>query len=175
MTRSVCLFLLLVVACASPESENGALLGTWSIEKIRWISSDTTITIHPSQKGLLLVNEGTYSISWSPLENKRKPFVDLANPTEEEKQIGFQSIVFNAGNCTIGDSKFITTARIAKVPGFEGGKQYYYYDLKEDTLTLTLYDETYPNGKKPTWYGTWRTEFTLVKVQANSDNAMLNL
>ena len=42
---------------------------------------------------------------------------------------------------------------LARVPGFEGAKQQYRYTIHEDQLSLTLFDETYPNGKKPEWYG----------------------
>lgn len=168
-------FAILIMGCRPAEPNKGELVGTWSIERVNWISPDTSIAITPSQKGLLLVNDNAYSISWSPIEQQRVPFVNLSNPTMEEIQNGFQSIVFNAGSCKTVGAKFITTAKIAKVPGFEGGKQYYYYKLKKDTLSMTLYDETYPNGDKPQWYGKWRTEFTLVKIDGVSDFTAQNL
>mgnify|MGYP000312510904 FL=1 len=87
----------------------------------------------------------------------------MSNPTEEEIKAGFSSIVFNSGTYTSTDSTMVTEAIIAKVPGFEGGKQYYRYILEGNQLSFTMYDETYPDGSKPQWSGLWKTKFIFDK------------
>ena len=78
---------------------------------------------------------------------------------------GLKSVVFNGGTWISNDSVLTTTAEIAKVPGFEGGKQFYKYKLDGNMMELTMYDETYPNGDKPAWYGKVKTKFVLSKIQ----------
>lgn len=146
------------------ENKN-ALLGSWSIDKISWVSKDTSVTITPDQKGILLVTPSYYSISWSPVKVKRKAFENLSRPSDEEVLQGFKSIVFNAGSFQKKDGVFATKALIAKVPGFEGGEQFYRYRLFDnDSLELLLYDETYPSGLKPNWIGQWQTAFILKRL-----------
>ena len=48
-------------------------------------------------------------------------------------------------------------------PGFEGGQQYYKMALNEEALELVMFDETYPNGNKPEWYGRLKVKFILKK------------
>lgn len=133
--------------------------------RVDWISKDTTYTIENTKPGILMINESSYSIIWTPIKEKRKAFKKLSEPTEGEIIHGFRSIVFNAGKYEITDSTFTTTAKIAKVPGFEGGKQFYKYAIHGATLELTLHDETYPSGEKPDWFGIWNTKFTFKKAE----------
>ncbi len=159
------LLILLCYACQDHSIVNNTINGAWSIEKIIWKSKDTTIQIAPQQKGILLITQNYYGISWSPIREKRTPFENLSSPTEEEIVKGFQSIVFNSGTYCIDKNILTTTAQIAKVPGFEGGKQYYHFAHTNETqLKLTLYDETYPSGKKPQWLGKWETTFIMEKL-----------
>ncbi|MEM9648783.1 MAG: lipocalin-like domain-containing protein [Bacteroidota bacterium] len=155
----------LVLSCAKREkTERNPLLGSWAIEKVEWISNDTIVSRIPAQKGIFLVTPDRYSICWTPLERERTPFQNLSNPTENEVLEGFGSIVFNTGGYINSDSTIITMAHMAKVPGFEGGKQFYHYQRTGNRLTLKLFDETYPDGKKPDWLGTWQTQFSLVRI-----------
>ena len=143
---------------------NNQLQGSWHLKEVNWISSDTTHVLKKDKLGLLLFTEDSYSIMWSPTEKPRAPFQKLSNPTDEEILKGFKSIVFNAGVYTKTDSTLNTTSIIAKVPGFEGGKQFYTYAFDANQLTLTMHDETYPNGEKPSWSGTWQTKFFFTKT-----------
>jgi hypothetical protein len=52
---------------------------------------------------------------------------------------------------------------MAKVPGFEGGKQYYTYKIDQNKLDIMMFDETYPDGKKPSWYGKMKVRFKMIK------------
>ncbi|MFD2588274.1 hypothetical protein ACFSQJ_15140 [Croceitalea marina] len=145
------------------EEVKNKLIGSWRIDKVKWIAKDTTLLLVPNSKGLLLITDGHYSIAWSPRE-KRIPFKNLGAPTAEETIAGFQSIVFNSGVHESTDSTFTTIAQIAKVPGFEGGKQLYRYETKNDSkIILTLFDEYYPDNTKPNWSGKWKTEFYLYR------------
>lgn len=105
-----------------------------------------------------------YSIIWTPSRQPRAPFKILSKPTENEIKSGFGSIVFNSGTYQMADSTITTQAILAKVPGFEGGQQFYDYSFENDFLILTMYDETYPDGNKPDWAGKWKTKFVLEKV-----------
>ncbi len=144
--------------------EKNKLLGSWEVSEIHWITSDTTYSIHSSQPGIFMVDAKRYAIIWTPTREPRQAFEILSNPTDDELKSGFRSIVFNSGNYTITDSTITTTALVAKVPGFEGGKQFYRYTIKDDVLRLTMFDETYPNGDKPEWFGNLETEFVMKKV-----------
>nr|WP_299172053.1 hypothetical protein [uncultured Allomuricauda sp.] len=174
MKSSLKFFLLvltvMVVACKEKSNSTNPLLGSWSIEKIQWISEDTTLSRVPVQKGLLLVTPDCYSICWSPMEQTRVPFENLSNPTKEEMIRGFSTIVFNTGGYTVSKDYFTTKAHLAKVPGFEGGMQYYSYHIQGTQMTLTLFDETYPNGEKPNWFGKWRTKYSLNRLTESKTN-----
>ena len=159
---------LVILLCHAGQGQsitNNNINGAWSIEEIIWKSKDTTVQIVPKQKGIFLITQGHYGMSWSPIREKRTPFENLSNPTEEEIIKGFQSIVFNSGTYSIDKNVLTTTAQIAKVPGFEGGKQYYHITHTNNTqVKLTLFDETYPSGKKPQWLGKWETTFIMEKL-----------
>lgn len=160
------LILLLCFGCQKQNREKNKLLGAWSIEEVSWQSKDTTVSIIPSQKGMLVVTPKHYSISWCPIQEGRSAFHNLSQPNELEVLQAFKTIVFNSGGYRLKKGDFITEATIAKVPGFEGGKQFYQYQvLDNENLRLTLYDETYPSGEKPNWHGTWKTIFSLRKYQ----------
>lgn len=141
------------------------LLGSWKMNAVHWITSDTTYSIDNAQEGLFLFTPNSYSIMWTPTEEPRVAFVDLSKPTDDELKAGFRSVVFNGGSYEITDSTLTTTAYIAKVPGFESGIQYYRYSITNNLLRLTMFDETYPNGDKPAWSGRYVTEFVMTRVK----------
>lgn len=163
------LFLVISSACgdkkgAQTAKEKCAIWGSWELQAIHWIAKDTTYSINKAQPGLFMIDQDRYSIMWTPTQSPREPFKVLSQPTDAEIKNGFRSIVFNAGNYEMNDSTLITRAQIAKVPGFEGGKQCYRYTIQSDTLQLTMYDETYPDGTKPEWYGKVQTQFVLKRL-----------
>lgn len=149
------------------QTETKPLLGAWEMTSVHWITKDTSYTIDPTQAGLFMIDESRYSTMWVPIDTIRTPWVDLSKPTDAEIIEGFSSVVFNAGTYEMTDSTLTTTARIAKVPGFEGGKQFYKYDITEDRLSLTMYDETYPDGTKPRWFGRYVTKFVFDRAKNN--------
>jgi len=167
---SLILLLTLVCACKTDVSNvvsefetNKPFLGAWEMVSIEWITKDTTYSIMQAQPGLFTFTDTRYSIMWTPTEEPRAAFKLLSDPTEEEIIAGFRSVIFNGGKYASTDSTITTTANIAKVPGFEGGKQFYNYEVKGETMILTMHDETYPNGDKPTWSGEYQTRFTMKK------------
>lgn len=158
---SVTIFLM--KSCDTVNTVDNQLLGSWSLKEVNWISADTTHILKKDKLGMLLLTEDSYSIMWSPIQKERTPFKELSNPTDEEIINGFRSIVFNAGIYMATDSTLTTTSIIAKVPGFESGKQFYTHTVNNNFLTLTMTDEVYPNGRKPSWSGTWQTKFIFHK------------
>ncbi len=163
----VFLIILFLLGCNSNAPNAAAsfpLLGTWEVKSIAWISKDTVHTIAKAQPGMFLFTPTGYSLMWTPTPGPRTPFRKLAEPDSLEIRSGFASIVFNAGSYRYTDSTLVTTAKIAKVPGFEKGTQFYDYRMLGEKLQLTMYDETYPDGTKPDWSGTWKTRFILEKV-----------
>lgn len=144
--------------------QNNPLLGSWKMQKVSWVSNDKSYPIEPAQAGIFLFTPHSYSIQWTPTKVPRVAFVNLSKPTDTEKIAGFSSVVFNSGSYTYTDTTVTATAYIAKVPGFEGGIQYYTYSIDGDILTITMFDETYPNGSKPDWAGKWKNEFVLKHV-----------
>lgn len=150
---------------AQEELNANPLLGAWEMKEINWKRVDTTFSIKKAQPGIFIMSSNRYSIIWTPIDKPRTPFQVLSNPTDDELKSGFRSIVFNAGSYVLTDSTITTTAFVAKVPGFEGGKQFYKYELEGDLLKLTMYDETYPDGTKPEWFGRYVTEFILSRAE----------
>jgi hypothetical protein len=143
-------------------------MGAWNMQSVYWVRNDNTYSIEKVQPGIFIFTENNYSIQWTPTNDPRVAFKNLSNPTNEEILAGFRSVVFNAGRYSYTDSTVTTLAEIAKVPGFEGGKQFYNYHIVGDTLTITMFDETYPDGTKPDWSGSLSVRFVLKKV-SNSD------
>lgn len=141
------------------------LIGSWGINSVHWMTKDTMYSINEAQPGILMIDSLRYAIIWTPTEGPRTPFKKLSNPTDEEIKAGFSSIIFNTGSYELTDSTLNTKAIIAKMPGFESGQQFYRYTLKQDQLELTMFDETYPNGDKPNWYGIYETKFMLSRIK----------
>ena len=135
------------------------------MREIHWSRGDQTYSIKEAQPGLFIFEDTRYAIMWTAQKEPRTAFEILAQPTPEEVIDSFKSIVFNAGSYVIDGNQITTTAHVAKVPGFEGGQQFYNYSIDGNILTLTMYDETYPNGEKPSWSGTVQTRFVMQRAQ----------
>ncbi|WP_350205112.1 ankyrin repeat domain-containing protein [Ekhidna sp.] len=143
-------------------SVDNPLIGSWKLQTINYIYPDTTYTIDAHQ-GSLLIGQSRYSIMYNPSWKARVPFKNLSKPTDNEILAGFRSIVFNSGLYEIIDDVMLAIPDIAKVPGFEGGKQYYRFKMDGDLMTFRMYDETYPSGEKPEWYGKVEVQFVLTR------------
>ncbi|WP_395376577.1 lipocalin-like domain-containing protein [Marinicella sp. W31] len=142
-----------------------SIIGSWEMREVHWFSDEQTYSIEEAQPGLFIFEDQRYAIMWTALKEPRAAFEILAQPTPEEVIESFKSVVFNAGSYAINGAQITTTAYIAKVPGFEGGQQFYNYTIEEDILTLTMYDETYPNGEKPNWAGKVQTRFVMQRAK----------
>ncbi|MCK7593713.1 lipocalin-like domain-containing protein [Pseudomarimonas salicorniae] len=140
-------------ASTQPPVKTNPLLGGWELRELHWQQNGKTHKLAPAPGGFLLLGEAHYSISWITAATPREPFKVLAGPSDAEALSAFRSIAFNAGTYTRDATTLSTRARIAKVPGFEGGQQFFRLHLDGDVLTLTLHDETYPDGSKPDWAG----------------------
>lgn len=146
------------------ESKNSnPLLGSWKMQEIHYIYKDTTYIGKPITYGTFVFAPKRYSLLYNPWTTPRKAFDTLSKPTDKEIKAAFQSIVFNSGSYNFTDSTLTTIADMAKVPGFEGGKQYYNYKIKDSLLEITMFDETYPNGNKPEWFGKLKVAFKMIK------------
>ncbi|WP_223786882.1 lipocalin-like domain-containing protein [Marinicella meishanensis] len=137
------------------------VVGAWEVQSITWSDGTQSQSINPAQPGMFIFNPNHYALMWSPKQTARIPFEHLAQPTDEEVLRGFKSIVFNAGAYQISGDELVATARVAKVPGFAGGRLFYRFEFQGRQLLLTLYDEIYPDGSRPAWAGKWTTTFTL--------------
>ncbi|MEM8524213.1 MAG: lipocalin-like domain-containing protein [Bacteroidota bacterium] len=140
---------------------NHLLSGSWKVEAIHYEYTDTTYVVNEVDYGRFLFTEDKYVVLYNPLMNERTPFENLSKPSDEETIKAFRSIVFNSGSYKLEKDVITNTPDIAKVPGFEGGKQYYRIGEQEEYLTLTMFDETYPSGKKPEWFGHLKIRFFL--------------
>lgn len=156
--------LLLCLICAAGAAGAADLQGAWQMQEIHWIGKEETRSIVPAQPGQLLLSEQHYSLMWTTTPTPRVPFKSLASPTDAEIKAGFQSIAFNGGSYELANDTLITTAAIARVPGFEGGRQFFRYQLDGDRLTLTMFDETYPDGSKPAWFGKLQVKLVLKRA-----------
>ncbi|MEP1032897.1 hypothetical protein [Ekhidna sp.] len=143
------------------------LLGSYQLKKIDYIYSDTTITVSPSQSGFLVLAPLRYAIAYNPGLNPRKAFENLSSPTEEEILAGFRSFAFNSGAYTYTEGTFKASPDFAKVPGFEGGEQVYEVNYIDGLYSFNMFDETYPGGEKPSWYGKLKIKLYFEKEQSN--------
>ena len=143
--------------------KSNKLLGSWKMQEIHYIYPDTTYIGKPITYGTLIFAPKRYSLLYNPRTTPRKAFDTLAKPTDKEIKKAFKSIVFNSGQYLFSDSTVTTTADMAKVPGFEGGKQFYTYQIENNLLDITMFDETYPNGEKPKWHGKLKFKFIMKK------------
>jgi ankyrin repeat protein len=147
------------------DSEENYMIGSWTIREIHYIYADTTYESKMISPGRLIVASNSYAIMYNPYGNKRKSPLAMSNMSDEEKVYSFNTMVFNSGKYELMDSTFISTADMAKVAGFEGGIQYYEIGSDAGRKSLTMYDETYPNGNKPEWYGKLKIKFILEKEE----------
>ncbi len=145
------------------EQLENPLLGSWLIDEIQYIYADTTYRAKMQMAGRFMMTSTSYAIMYNPYGTKRNSPVDMSKMTDAEKLYSFQTAVFNSGKYEITDSNFVTTSDIAKVAGFEGGLQYYDIVNTAEEVSITMYDETYPSGKKPEWYGKLKIKFVLKK------------
>lgn len=153
-----------ITAADTAEVDN-PLLGSWRLTSVTYRSEERSSTIEKAQPGIFLFTPHSYSIMWTPLDRPRTAFKVLSKPTDAEAIAGFKSVVFNGGSYQLSKDRITTKAYIAKVPGFEGGLQHYRYVVNGDQLSLTMFDETYPDGSKPDWSGIWETEFVLERIK----------
>ncbi|WP_436515837.1 ankyrin repeat domain-containing protein [Ekhidna sp. To15] len=145
------------------EQANNPMIGSWKIKRIHYIYTDTTYKMPMEYEGRLIVTNNSYSIMYNPYGKERKSAETLSKLTDDEIKYAFQTLVFNSGTYELKEDSFITTADMAKVAGFEGGVQYYRMEQSEKDFTITMYDETYPSGDKPEWYGSLEVKFFLEK------------
>lgn len=175
MKYSIILVSLLIFSCSTADNQSdnenpqleikNPLQGSWLISEIHYIYADTTYIAEMSVIGRFIVTQESYAIMYNRYGTKRDSPADMSKMTDKEKLYSFQTTVFNSGMYEINDSTFITTADIAKVAGFEGGVQYYKLAKEEDGMSITMFDETYPSGKKPAWYGKLEIKFVLHKEE----------
>ncbi len=158
------MLLLFFSSWSLADNSKNPLPGAWLITGVEWQSAERTSALTDVQPGLFIFTDDHYALMWSPENQPRNPFQVLAKPTNEEIIAGFRSIVFNGGRYLYSPGKLVTTAVVAKVPGFESGQQFFFVETDEGELTLTFYDEIYPDGSRPEWSGTWKTVFTLKKA-----------
>jgi len=169
MKNQALVILMIIVFCTSCTSKKKEIIeqvnpleGSWKMQEIHYIYEDTTY-VGNTTYGTLLFAPKRYSLLYNPWTTERKAFDTLSKPTDAEIKAAFRSIVFNSGSYEYTDSTVITKADLAKVPGFEGGQQFYNYSIENDELDIMMYDETYPDGNKPEWYGKMKVLFKMKK------------
>ncbi len=145
------------------QKKQNILLGSWKVQEIQYIYADTTYIRKEKDYGRFIFSNTNYALMYNPQMLQRISFEELSNPSEKEITKAFQTIVFNSGNYQIIENTLVTTADIAKVPGFENGHQFYKIHIQNNQLELVMFDETYPSGKKPTWFGKLTVKFILQK------------
>ena len=156
---SICIVIILGFVVTSCDQNSKPKIGSWTINRIDFVYADTTYTADPSYGGALVLSPNRYSIAYNHSGAPRQPFQDLSNPSHEEMIQAFRSFAFNTGSYSWAGDTLTCKPDFAKVPGFEGGEQVYLFD--RSARTLTMFDETHPNGEKPAWYGKLKLRFAL--------------
>ena len=150
--------------CAFAQNEDShGIVGSWRLQKIVYHLPDKEVEVNPVQGGRWIFTSNRYALMYVPTTAPRAPFQVLAKPTDSEVLSGFQSVVFNSGSFELEGEKLVTTADIAKVPGFEGGRQFYQVNITGHQLVLRMVDEIYPDQTKPDWSGKVEISFYLQK------------
>jgi len=125
---------LFINSCNSKKEQRiNPLLGSWKMQKIKYIYKDTIYVGNPINYGTFIYTKKRYCILYNPWTTERKAFDTLSKLMGKEIKAAFQTIVFNSGQYTFTDSTITTTADIAKAPSFEGGKRFYNYNINNDT------------------------------------------
>ncbi|NND87818.1 MAG: hypothetical protein HKM28_01070, partial [Flavobacteriaceae bacterium] len=135
---------------------------SWKVQEIRYEYPDTTYIMNSERMGRFIFADSTYALIYYPEMKTRPNFKQLSSPTSPEMLKAFKTVVFNSGSYKWEGSRLITQADLAKVPGFEGGKQFYEVNRYSQGLEIVMYDEQYPNGESPNWVGTLRITFQLI-------------
>lgn len=152
---------LLAIMLLSQHNDKTQLTGSWKVQEIQYQYADTTYIVNDDDYGRFIFSDQHYALQYNPMMTKREAFKVLSKPDSEEIIKAFRSVVFNSGTYKIENNELHTKADIAKVPGFEGGQQFYKIELSKTSLELVMYDETYPNSNKPEWYGKLKIKFVL--------------
>lgn len=145
------------------DNRNNPLFGSWLMKEIHYQYPDTTYVVALKYPGRLIVSSNRYSIMYNPYGTPRKSAKTLAKIEEDEMVYAFKTMAFNSGTYSIEEDVFMTTADMAKVAGFEGGKQYYRFEATATGIQMIMFDETYPDGQKPEWYQKLEILFILEK------------
>jgi len=153
--------LYLVSLSCSKKVTTPKILGSWKTQEIQYQYTDTTYIRNDEDYGRFIFSDKNYALMYSPQMQSRQAFKNLSLPENDEIILAFQSIVFNTGSYSVKDNVITTVVDIAKVPGFENGHQFYEMKLHNNDLELTMFNETYPNGKKPKWYNKLKILFVL--------------
>jgi hypothetical protein len=160
------LFVALLACCGQTNSVKNPLAGTWTVSEIVFKGPDGEKRIADPQPGLLIFSDQHYSFVWTPTDEARTPFQSFTEPTLEEIQAAFNSIIVNAGEYEVTGSTITTRPVVSRIPGFTGGYAVYDFQLEERTLTLTMTDEYDRNGTQATWAKKGRsTAFRLVREE----------
>lgn len=145
------------------EVKKNPLFGSWQMSEIHYIYPDTTYEVVLNYPGRLIIGPNRYAIMYNPYGSERKAAANISKLTNDEMLYAFKTLAFNTGTYSVANGVLYTKADIAKVAGFEGGQQFYEIEQHDDHLQLTMFDETYPNGNKPEWYGKLKILFKLKK------------
>ncbi len=158
--------LVVIWSCSAFSEQSAAKIeGAWEVQSIHWITPEETHDLEPAQPGLFLFVDTSYTVMWTRSKQPRTPFESLSKPTETEMIHAFQTVVFNGGRFAWRGDQLVLKPTIARVPGFEGGEQIFNVTRNNNRLTLTMVDETYPDGAKPDWFGKLETRFVLSKAE----------
>ncbi|TFG89917.1 MAG: hypothetical protein E4G71_06080 [Candidatus Atribacteria bacterium] len=159
--------LLLLSNCTEKKSEilSNKLEGAWIKVETKNVFSDSTQIILNPQPCLLIVSNHYYSFLSVRGTEPREPYKQPYNPTPEEMIIAYNSFAANAGKYEKTDSTIITFPLISKVPGYSGGKGVYQYNIKSDTLYLTMIEEYSKSGEWASWLDNLKSTSKYVKAE----------
>jgi hypothetical protein len=159
--------LTLVFACENSKrnEESHPIQGVWQISKITWQRTDSISVNSKPQPSLYMFTKKYYSTVWIPTDEPRQSFSKAFEPTTEELQDAFNSIVVNTGTYIITDSTLTIKPVVARMPGFAGGYARYEYEIKNDTLQLVMVDEYSKDGIQAPWVSRVRFLLKLYRVE----------
>jgi hypothetical protein len=167
ISKALILSFTLVFACQNSKrnEESHPIHGAWQISEITWQRTDSISVNSNPQPSLYMFTKKYYSIVWIPTDEPRQPFSKPFEPTTEELQDAFNSIVVNTGTYIITDSALTIKPVIARMPGFAGGYARYEYEIKNDTLLLVMVDEYSRDGIQAPWVSKVRFSLKLYRLE----------
>jgi hypothetical protein len=161
---------IIIIGCQSGELktqpiESNPIEGVWEITQIITKTPGNQFANSTPQAGIFIFTEKYYSMTWNPNDEQQEDYKDKWQPSDEEKTLGYNSIITNSGTYKLTKGKLETFPQIAKNSAFIEGRVVYDYLVNESSLTLTLVEIISHDGINDERIKNYKTTIKLSRVE----------